>query len=134
MPSANLRLISDLYQNFAKGDVPAVLGVMSLKIVWNEAESNPYADGNPYIGPQAVVDGVFTRCATEWEGFSVNVNELLDAGGTVIALCRYGGVNKATGRSLNTQVVHIWRIAEGKVSAFDQRLDTLQLQRVMGLV
>ncbi len=133
MPSANLKLISDLYGNFDSGDVPAVLGALSPEIVWNEAENNPYADGNPYIGPQAVFQGVFARCAGEWDGFAITVNELLVAGDTVVALCRYGGVYRSTGRALNTQVVHVWRIANGKVSAFDQRLDTLQLQRVMGL-
>jgi ketosteroid isomerase-like protein len=134
MPSAHCRLISDLYDNFAKGDVPSVLASMSPDIVWNEAENNPYADGNPYIGPEAVLNGVFMRCATEWDGFSVTPEEVVDAGDTVVALCRYGGMHKATGRMLNCQVVHVWRIASGKVSAFDQRLDTLQFQRVMGLI
>jgi hypothetical protein len=27
-------------------------------IVWNEAESNSQADGNPYIGPDAILNGV----------------------------------------------------------------------------
>lgn len=134
MSSANIELIKGLYQSFDAGDVPTVLGLLRPDIVWNEAENNPYADGNPYIGPQAVVEGVFTRCATEWDGFSITVNELLDAGDTVVAMCHYTGVHKATGRALNAQVVHVWRIAAGKVSAFDQRLDTLELQRVMGLI
>jgi uncharacterized protein len=132
MPSANLTLISHLYQNFAKGDVPAVLGAMSPDIVWNEAENNPYADGNPYIGPQAVLDGVFMRFATDWDDFSVSVNELLDAGDTIVALCRYGGVYTATGRSMNPHVVHVWRLSEGKITHFQQYLDTLQVVRAMG--
>ncbi len=103
-------------------------------IAWNEAENNPYADGNPYIGPEAVLDGIFARCAAEWDGFTVTPDEFIDAGDTVVALCRYTGEYKATGRALDAQVAHIWRLKGGKVAAFDQRLDTLQFQRVMGLI
>ena len=34
------------------------------EIVWNEAESIPYADRNPYVGPQQVAEGVFGRILT----------------------------------------------------------------------
>jgi ketosteroid isomerase-like protein len=57
--SGNVQIISDAYAAFAAGDVPSVLSMMSSDIVWNEAENFPYADGNPYIGPDAVVQGVF---------------------------------------------------------------------------
>ncbi len=134
MTSANIELIKGLYSSFDAGDVPAVLGLMRPDIVWNEAENNPYADGNPYIGPEAVLNGIFARCATEWDGFAVTPDEFIDAGDTVVALCRYTGAHKGTGKSLNAQVVHIWRISGGKVAAFDQRLDTFQFQRVMGLI
>jgi hypothetical protein len=34
---------------------------MDAEISWNEAEGNPLADRNPYVGPQAVADSVFAR-------------------------------------------------------------------------
>jgi hypothetical protein len=34
---------------------------MDPSIEWNEAENFIYADRNPYVGPQAVLEGVFTR-------------------------------------------------------------------------
>jgi hypothetical protein len=49
---------------FATGDTPTVLGLMHPKIEWNEAESNSLADGNPYIGPDAILKGVFARLRT----------------------------------------------------------------------
>ena len=61
MKSANVELLKSLYAAFGRGDMPTVLAGMSPKIVWNEAEHNPYADRNPYIGPDAVLKGVFTR-------------------------------------------------------------------------
>ena len=45
----NVALISSLYSSIGTGDVPTALGLMDEKIIWNEAESNSLADGNPYI-------------------------------------------------------------------------------------
>ena len=132
MSKENVALIQGLYDAFATGDVGDVLGRMSPDIVWNEAENFPYADGNPYVGPEAIVGGVFARCATEWDGFAVSVEEILDAGDTIIALGRYLGVYKATGKPMRTQLVHVWRITGGKVVRFQQYADTLQVSRVTG--
>ena len=134
MSTINVELVRGIYSAFAAGDVAGVLGRMSPDIVWNEAENFPYADRNPYIGPEAVARGVFARCAGEWDGFAVVVDELLDAGDTVVMLGRYRGSCKATGRAQNTQVAHVWRIAGGKAVRFQQHADTLHVARVMGIV
>lgn len=132
--SKHVELIRGVYAAFAAGEVPTVLGAFSPGIVWNEAENFPYADGNPYMGPEAVLKGVFARCATEWNGFAVEIEELLDAGDTVVALGRYRGSFKATGREQNTQFVHVWRIAAGKITQFQQYANTLHVARVIGAV
>ena len=133
MNPANTAVIRGIYDAFAAGDGAGAMGRMSPDIVWNEAENNPWADGNPYIGPEAVAKGIFARCATEWDGFAVEVEELIDAGDTVIMLGRYGGTYKSTGRKQHTQVVHVWRVKDGQAVRFQQYLDTLQINRVMGL-
>ncbi len=130
MSGQNAELIRGIYSAFAAGDVEGVLGAMSPDIVWNEAENFPYADGNPYVGPMAVATGVFARCAGEWDGFTVEVDEILDAGDTVVALGHYLGAYKATGRSMRTQFAHVWRVSGGKATRFQQYADTLQAHRV----
>ena len=132
MSQENVALIRGIYDGFAAGNVAAVLGAMSPDIVWNEAENFPYADGNPYVGPQAVAEGVFARCIGEWDGFAVSVEEILDAGDTIVALGRYGGSCKATGKAMNPQLAHVWRVADGKAVAFQQYVDTLQVARATG--
>ncbi len=134
MSEANVDVIRGVYEAFARGDIERVLGSMSPDIRWMEAENFPYADGNPYVGPQAVLEGVFARCGGEWDGFCVKIGELLDAGETVVALGRYGGVCRATGRVQHTQIAHVWRLKDGKIIAFQQHADTLHVARVMGRV
>lgn len=132
MSEQNVRLVRSIYDAFAAGDISGVVGRMSPDMVWNEAENFPYADGNPYCGPEAIVGGVFARLGSEWEGFAAVPEEFLDAGETVVVLGRYRGTCRATGSALDSQLVHVWRIENGKAVRFQQYTDTLQAARVTG--
>jgi hypothetical protein len=131
MSQANADLIRNLYAAFARGDAPAVLAAMDSGIVWNEAENFPYADRNPYVGPSAIAEGLFFRLATEWEQFQAIPDEIFDAGDTTVVLGRYRGTYKATGKSIDAQFAHIWRVTDGRVTGFQQYTDTAQAARAV---
>ena len=132
MSQQNVALIRSLYEAFGRGDVPAVLAAMDPAIVWNEAENFPYADKNPYVGPNAIVEGVFARLGGEWDGFSVSLEELHDAGDIVVATGRYGGAHKKTGTRIHAQFAHVWGLRGGRVARFQQYTDTLQAAKAVG--
>ena len=75
---------------------------------------------------------MFARIGAEWDGFAAIPEEIIDGGDTVIALGRYRGTYKETGRPLDAQLVHVWRVADGKAAAFQQYTDTLQAARAAG--
>jgi ketosteroid isomerase-like protein len=130
---SNLQFAKDLYANFARGDIPAVLGGFQPGIEWREAEGNPYQpDGTAWVGPQAVVEKLFMSIGTEWEGFAVTVGRLHDAGDHVVMEGRYTGKYKPTGQTLDAQVCHVLRFEDGRIASFQQYVDTAQLQRVVG--
>src|SRR5690348_14612461 len=110
MPQTNYDTIRAMYQAFAAGDVPAVLDSLDPQIEWNEAENFIYADRNPYLGPQAVLDGVFTRIGTEWDNFSATPEQIISENDTVISRGRYRGVCKATGAAVDAQFVHVFKL------------------------
>jgi ketosteroid isomerase-like protein len=128
MSQENVQLIRSLYGAFARGDISAVLAALDPGIVWNEAENFLYADGNPYVGPDAVLNGVLARLGAEWEGFAAVPQEILDAGDTVVSLGRYTGTCKATGAKVDAQYVHVFRIRAGKIAGFQQYTDTAQFR------
>jgi ketosteroid isomerase-like protein len=132
MSAENVTVVKGIYEAFATGDVPAVVAALSPDIVWNEAENFPYADGNPYLGADAILGGVFARIMTEWDGFAALPEAFHDAGDTVIMTGRYAGTHKATGKSMNPQVAHIWTLADGKAVRFQQLIDTLAVARATG--
>jgi ketosteroid isomerase-like protein len=123
-----IEIIEGLYEDFAAGDGGAVLATFSPDIVWNEAESNSLADRNPYIGPQAVAEGVFGRVGQEWETFTLTDQTIYAVGeDMVLATGRYRGTHATTGKSINAQHVHIWWFEDGMITRFQQYVDTKQL-------
>jgi uncharacterized protein len=130
---SNVQMMRDLYEAFGRGDVPTVLGAMDPAIEWREAEGNPYQpSGKAWQGPDAIVQNLFMRLATEWDGFTVHPGVFHDAGDAVVVEARYTGTYKQTGRKLDAQVCHVWTTREGKVIGFQQYVDTAQLQDVQG--
>ena len=121
----NVQRIENLYAAFAVGDVPTVLAGLDENVVWNEAEGNVYADGNPYIGPQAVLNGVFARIGADYEYFNlvnIELHEMFN--NKVLATLRYQAKLKKNGATYDAQVAHLWTLKNGKAIAFQQYLDT----------
>jgi len=129
---SNVKVAKDIYEAFGRGDIPAVLGMFHPEIEWREAEGHPYQpDGSAWVGPQAILEELFMRIGAEWEGFTVNVRSLHDAGEYVAMEGRYTGLYKPSDKRLDAQVCHVLRFRDGKLLSFQQYVDTGQLQVVM---
>jgi uncharacterized protein len=128
----NLRLATEIYASFARGDIPAVLAAFEPNIQWREAEGNPYRpDGTAWVGPQSVLDKLFRSLGADWDRFTVSVKTLHGAGDYVVMEGRYTGTYKPSGRKLDAQACHVLRFSNGKLSSFQQYTDTAQFQAVM---
>ena len=129
----NIELARSLYDAFAAGDVPAVLAAFDPEIEWREAENNPYRpDGSPWRGGDAIMENLFVRLVTEWDGFTVTPKEFHDAGDTVVVEGRYTGTFNATGKAFDAQFCHVVRIQNGKMTSFQQYTDTAHMREAMG--
>ncbi|SMC57149.1 hypothetical protein SAMN05660703_1898 [Cellulophaga tyrosinoxydans] len=125
----NVQIIDSLYKAFSTGDIPTVLGLMDPQIQWNEAESNSLADGNPYNGPDAILEGVFERLGANHDYFGLqDVKTHNMSNNMVLATLRYDAKVKATGKAYNAQAAHLWTLNEdAKIIAFQQYVDTKKL-------
>lgn len=124
----NISLAKSLYEAFAKADIPAVLVSMDNNIVWNEAENFPYADKNPYIGKDAVLNGVFARIGGEWDNFSLTEKQFFPVQNDMILVTGYyTGKHKQTGKTIKAQFAHVWWVKDGKLVKFQQYADTKQV-------
>ncbi len=121
-----------MYEAFGTGDIATVLAALDTNVEWWEAENFIYADKNPYVGPHAVLEGVFMRIANDWDGFVVASNGVLDAGDTAIGYGHYIGTNKTSGKAVRAQFAHFFSFRDGKVVKFQQYTDTAQFRDAVG--
>jgi hypothetical protein len=56
-----LETIKSAYAAFGRNDPSVLFGAMDSAISWNEAEGNPMADRNPYVGPSWCSAGTVAR-------------------------------------------------------------------------
>ena len=130
----NVEHMSNLYAAFGRGEMPTVLGAMHPEIEWREAEGNPYMpSGEPFVGPDQVLNKLFLRLNDEWEDFEVKPETYHDAGDTLVVEGRYSGVYKETGKKQDSPFCHVWTYDDGKISKFQQYTNTAALQEVMGV-
>lgn len=76
------------------------------------------------MGPQAIGEGVFRRIGEIGDNFSVNANQFIAEGDTVVALGTYSWNRKGSGEPAEVKIAHVWTLDSGKVTRFQQHVDT----------
>lgn len=123
MHMSNLEIVQRSYDAFERGDLAAVLTDLDPEIEWHQAQGLPH--GGLYRGRDEVSRNVFEPLDAEWwSEFSAVPDEFLDAGEQVVALGRYRGTAKGTGKLLDVPFVHVWTLRDGRATRFRQFLDT----------
>ena len=129
MSDENVKIVRAVYDSFAAGDVEAVFAAMTPDIEWVESEGMPY--GGVYHGRDAIVSNVFGPILADVEGFTAAPDEILPLDETrVVALGRHDG-RGAKGR-VQARFVHIWTVANGLVTRYQQLADTHTFRAAVG--
>lgn len=126
-----LETIKAAYAAFGRNDPSVLFAAMDPAINWNEAEGYPLADRNPYVGPQAVGEGVFARLMAAIDNFTVTPSTFIEGGDHVVVLGRYRGTTRAEGATLDAPFCHVFRFHGDKIATFQQYTDTAQWTRLM---
>jgi ketosteroid isomerase-like protein len=126
-----VEIIKAAYAAFGRNDPSVLFGAMDAGVTWHEAEGNPLADHNPYVGPQAIGEGVFGRLLSAIDGFSAVPATFIDGGNDVVVLGRYGGTIKTSGAKLDAQFCHVYHFRDGKIVRFQQYTDSAQWARLL---
>ena len=128
MTTTNKDIIEQAYASFAAGDVPAALGAFADDIRWVEADGFPL--GGTYVGPQAVLEGVFMRLGEIGDHFSVVPEQFVADGDTVVALGNITWKHKDSGAPASVRMAHVWTFRDGKAATFLQHTDTARVREL----
>lgn len=121
-----LRLVKSFYDKLAEGDVPGVLALLDPQVQWTEAERFPYYNGT-WVGPQAVLDNLLKRLATEWTGFAAKAHDFMVEGSRVVSFGTYSGTFKKTGKSMHSAFAHVWTVEDAGIKSFLMYADTAKI-------
>lgn len=119
---ANLDLIRATYEGSSEENGRNLLAALAPDATWTEAAGFPYA--GTYVGPEAIVAGVFHRLATEWIGYRADVHSFMEDGDRVAAFGVYSGTYKATGKSMTASFAHLYKVRDGKIASMVQYVDS----------
>ena len=132
MPYDYRKTVEQFYQAYARKDLATALELLDPQVELHAAENFIYAKGSPYIGPDAIHDGIFARVDADWENFTAVPEEILGAGEVVITRGRYRGTFKFTGTVINAEFVHVFRFKEGRIAMWQSYTDTAQFKDAVG--
>jgi ketosteroid isomerase-like protein len=118
-----VEMVQALYVAFGRGDIPALLGVLSPDVEWGEPE-NPL---NPAAGTRRGHAGVL-----EWLRIGKEAEEILFleprqflVGGDSVAVVGFMRCRaRATGKVYESDFVHLVTIVDGQVTRFREFFDT----------
>ena len=127
MPT-NKEIVEGAYASFAQGDVPAALGAMADDIQWTEADGFPLA--GTYVGPQAVLEGVFMRLGEIGDDYAVVPEQFVADGDTVVMLGHYAWNHKSSGEPAVVKMAHVLTLDGGKIVTFQQHVDTVRVREL----
>ena len=128
----NVDIVKGMYADFSTGNIPGVLAALDPKAEWNEAENFIYWEGKPFVGPDAIVNGVFAKIGAEWEYWKIENLKLYNMdNGMVLATGRYQAKYNKNSAVIDAQVAHVWTLKDGKVITFQQYTDTKQVSEAI---
>ena len=124
--------VRKIYRDFAAGDAAAILDVFADDIEFRLAEHHPYRGSKgAWRGKQAIANEFFAVAGPEWDGWTIGIEQTVEAGDAVVVEGRYTGTYKPTRRRMDVQVCHVWRFRGERVASFHQYVDTAALRHVM---
>ncbi|HSI40709.1 MAG TPA: nuclear transport factor 2 family protein [Xanthobacteraceae bacterium] len=126
---ANLELIRATYEGSSEENGRNLMAALAPDVRWTEAEGFPYA--GTYVGPEAIIAGVFKRLGTEWTGYRAEVHTFLEDGDRVAAFGVYSGTYNATGKSMRAAFAHLYQVKDGKIATMTQYVDTLMVHQAL---
>ena len=129
MSSENVGIVRRAYADFARGDLEAVLAAVSPDVEWLNSDELP---NGGVARNRDELRAMFEMPAELWDGYHVEVEQMLDAGNHVVVLGTQRAVAKATAKPLDAPLAAVYRLADGHIVWGRQFPDTAKALKALG--
>jgi uncharacterized protein len=118
--SDNATIVQNAYSAFGKGDIGAVLDLLSDDVNWTSPRTLPH--GGEFNG-KTDVGQFFKAIGANWTALPLEVEQVADiGGGLVVAVLRADGT-RSTGARQAYGATHVFTVRGGKVIRFREFVD-----------
>jgi uncharacterized protein len=125
---SNVATIQSVYEAFGRGDIPAILDVISDDIAWEPWSDNTAQNaGVPWYEARSGRDGAaaFFDSLGVMEIHDFQVQNIMEGGNQVAATIKIDFTVKETGERVRDEEIHLWTFDdEGKISGMRHYTDT----------
>jgi len=119
----SVTLIDSLYATFLRGDLNAILDIVSDDTEWIVYGPEELEITGEFRGPSGVKQFLEALIATQDE-IKVEITDRIAQGNKVVAIGEYSTRIKATGKRASIPIAHVWTIEEGKITRLLDFFDT----------
>ncbi len=130
MSQENVALVREMYEDFGPATFEAKLGRINPDLEWRT--SGMLVDAEVFRGRDDVL-AFLTRFWSEFDEIAVVVEELIDAGERVVAVCRFRARGKASGVMSDMSLSVVWTFSGGEVTRVDNFRERAQALEAVGL-
>ena len=119
----NTALVQQAYNNFKNRDIDGLLSLFSEEITWELPEMEGISYGGKRAGLEEVVE-FFAMLGMSQEPLRFEPRDFIAQDNRVVCLGSYDWRVRETNREFSSDFAHVFTIAEGKIVAFSEFMDT----------
>jgi uncharacterized protein len=120
----NTQLVQEGYATFGRGDIPGLLNMLADDVVWVTPGPPEQLPAAGMRHGRAEVAQFFSVLKDTEEVEQFEPREFIAQGDKVVALIKYRSRIKATGRTVDTELAHVFTLRDGKIAEFREFFDT----------
>jgi uncharacterized protein len=127
----NIKTVEQVYDAFGRGDVAAILDVVTDDVDWGAETTSTVA---PWYGARHGKDGVaefFADFGTAMEVQEFNQTSVAANDNDVLTVVRLRSTSRATGKSVAMDLHHVFTFRDGKISYYRGTEDTAQTEAAL---
>jgi uncharacterized protein len=126
MSEENVEIVRQGFEAYGRGDLPAATAHHDDAIVFKPAEEPPIE------GREAVLSYI-QRWEEPWEDYEAKVEDLIDAGDSVLVTFHVKAKGKGSGIEIDARSYQVHSLKRGKLVRMDEYLDRDEALRAAGL-
>jgi ketosteroid isomerase-like protein len=126
----NLEIVRRGFAALNSGDVDAVIAEMDPSIEWHP--TGDFVDIGPFRGHRGIRD-LTSLVFGAFDAYSLQPEELIDAGDAVVAPVRQTGRGKGSGIAVDVRYVLVFELHEGKALRVESYYDRQEALKAVGL-